>query len=39
MTTATQTELALETFPDLDLPDHTGRPRVLSEVAGATRLF
>jgi peroxiredoxin len=22
------------TFPDLDLPDHTGRPRLLSEVAG-----
>ncbi|MGI8422102.1 MAG: redoxin domain-containing protein [Gaiellaceae bacterium] len=22
------------TFPDLDLPDHTGRPRRLSEVAG-----
>jgi peroxiredoxin len=21
-------------FPDLDLPDHTGRPRLLSEVAG-----
>jgi peroxiredoxin len=21
------------TFPDLDLPDHTGRPRLLSEVA------
>ena len=21
-------------FPDLDLPDHTGRPRTLSEVAG-----
>jgi len=23
-----------ERFPDLDLPDHTGRPRLLSEVAG-----
>jgi peroxiredoxin len=23
-----------EPFPDLDLPDHTGRPRLLSEVAG-----
>jgi peroxiredoxin len=23
-----------ERFPDLDLPDHTGRPRTLSEVAG-----
>jgi peroxiredoxin len=23
-----------ERFPDLDLPDHTGRPRVLSEIAG-----
>ncbi len=23
-----------ETFPDLDLPDHTNRPRQLSEVAG-----
>jgi peroxiredoxin len=22
------------TFPDLDLPDHTGRPRLLSEIAG-----
>ena len=22
------------TFPDLELPDHTGRPRLLSEVAG-----
>jgi peroxiredoxin len=22
------------TFPDLDLPDHTGRPRLLSELAG-----
>lgn len=23
-----------DTFPDIDLPDHTGRPRLLSEVAG-----
>jgi len=23
-----------EPFPDLDLPDHTGRPRLLSDVAG-----
>jgi peroxiredoxin len=23
-----------DTFPDLDLPDHTGRPRTLSELAG-----
>ncbi len=23
-----------ERFPDLDLPDHTGRSRLLSEVAG-----
>ena len=23
-----------ERFPDLDLPDHTGRPRTLTEVAG-----
>ncbi len=23
-----------ERFPDIDLPDHTGRPRLLSEVAG-----
>jgi len=22
------------TFPDVDLPDHTGRPRMLSEIAG-----
>jgi peroxiredoxin len=22
------------TFPDLDLPDHTGRPRLLSDIAG-----
>jgi peroxiredoxin len=27
-------EPTLETFPDLDLPDHTGRPRLLSEIAG-----
>ena len=27
-------EPALEIFPDLDLPDHTGRPRLLSEIAG-----
>ena len=26
-----------ERFPDLDLPDHTGRPRRLSELAGGTR--
>ena len=25
-------------FPDLDLPDHTGRPRTLSEVAGGDPL-
>jgi peroxiredoxin len=25
-------------FPDLDLPDHTGRPRLLSEVAGGDPL-
>jgi len=25
-------------FPDLDLPDHTGRPRMLSEVAGGDPL-
>jgi peroxiredoxin len=29
----TQTAVAVETFPDLDLPDHTGRSRRLSEVA------
>ncbi len=27
-----------ERFPDLDLPDHTGRPRQLSEVAGGDPL-
>ena len=27
-----------ETFPDLDLPDHTGRPRLLSELAGGDPL-
>ena len=27
-------EPALESFPDLDLPDHTGRRRLLSEIAG-----
>jgi peroxiredoxin len=27
------TAVAVETFADLDLPDHTGRPRLLSEVA------
>jgi peroxiredoxin len=27
-----------EAFPDLDLPDHTGRPRTLSEVAGGDPL-
>ena len=27
-----------EQFPDLDLPDHTGRPRTLSEVAGGDPL-
>ena len=27
-------EPSLEIFPDLDLPDHTGRPRLLSEIAG-----
>ena len=27
-----------ERFPDLDLPDHTGRPRLLSEVAGGDPL-
>ena len=26
------------TFPDLDLPDHSGRPRLLSEVAGGDPL-
>ena len=26
------------TFPDLDLPDHTGRPRLLSELAGGDPL-
>jgi hypothetical protein len=26
------------TFPDLDLPDHTGRPRTLSELAGGDPL-
>ena len=26
------------TFPDLDLPDHTGRPRLLSDVAGGDPL-
>lgn len=25
-------------FPDLDLPDHTGRPRLLSEIAGGDPL-
>lgn len=29
-----QAEPALRTFPDLDLPDHTGRSRSLSEIAG-----
>jgi peroxiredoxin len=29
-----QAEPALRTFPDLDLPDHTGRSRFLSEIAG-----
>jgi peroxiredoxin len=29
----TETELGT-TFPDLDLPDHTGRARLLSEIAG-----
>jgi peroxiredoxin len=27
-----------ERFPDLDLPDHTGRPRLLSELAGGDPL-
>ena len=27
-----------EAFPDLDLPDHTGRPRLLSELAGGDPL-
>ncbi len=27
-----------ETFPDLDLPDHTNRPRLLAEVAGGDPL-
>jgi len=27
-----------DTFPDLDLPDHTGRPRMLSELAGGDPL-
>jgi peroxiredoxin len=27
-----------QTFPDLELPDHTGRPRRLSELAGADPL-
>ena len=26
------------TFPDIDLPDHTGRPRRLSELAGGDPL-
>jgi len=26
------------TFPDLDLPDHSGRPRLLSEIAGGDPL-
>jgi peroxiredoxin len=26
------------TFPDVDLPDHTGRPRMLSEIAGGDPL-
>jgi peroxiredoxin len=27
-----------DAFPDLDLPDHTGRPRRLSELAGGDPL-
>jgi peroxiredoxin len=30
--------VALETFPDLDLPDHTGRARRLSEISGGDPL-
>jgi peroxiredoxin len=30
--------MATEVFPDLDLPDHTGRPRRLSEIAGGDPL-
>jgi peroxiredoxin len=32
-TSDAQTPSAGETFPDLDLPDHTGRARLLSEIA------
>src|SRR5919197_2251495 len=37
MATKTVTTATLEpgtSFPDLELPDHTGRPRTLTEVAG-----
>jgi peroxiredoxin len=31
--------MATEVFPDLDLPDHTSRPRRLSEIAGGDPLI